>query len=583
MEEYNRYILDELAESDPIEIGSVVSLEYVFDFLILYESIAESWTFYPFRLHAFVIGREAYETLSSLELPDVEVHLLPAEPGDWGNTARTQIRLVEHAGLERCIISDVDNVFLSETPELFMLLDSSDFVFVGSPHKLFPLQTGLWSFRRNDRSISFSRNWYDEAADREAHDASGLPFALMRSRNEDLKVKVLVRPKPESNANHYPSPYDVQANIRPIYISKDPLGLGFREPEMGRAKVVHLAGLRAAGHASLSDRLEAVVRRFPESSQFLPLYATLATRAARRLGMEVLASPSTYMEQQFRAAGIVLARNELPELLNARGFLGRGVEVGVADGRFSAVILSRWRGQHLLSVDPWLAAPFHEYVDVSNVAQETQDALHDITQRRLARFGERSSIWRMTSAEAAARIEENSLDFVYLDARHDYASVKQDLELWYGKIHGGGLFAGHDYLDGDLPQGMFGVQSAVREFFAARGLPVKTTALDEPWVSWFVEIPKLCTTRDLRTHPLTEAEHRDLRLTELERRAEHALAVPLLRDLTGALRKLRNLRKGTPAYRDGLDAIARLEAVLDKRPTAMAEVVRLIARIRELP
>jgi hypothetical protein len=95
----------------------------------------------------------------------------------------------------------------------------------------------------------------------------------------------------------------------------------------------------------------------------------------------------------------------------------------------------------------------------------------------------------MTSVEAAAQIPPASLDFAYLDGRHDYESVKEDLEAWYDKVRPGGILAGHDYLDGVLPEGVFGVKSAVDEFFAAKRLPVRTTYVDTPWISWYVEIP----------------------------------------------------------------------------------------------
>src|SRR4051794_2473213 len=50
---------------------------------------------------------------------------------------------------------------------------------------------------------------------------------------------------------------------------------------------------------------------------------------------------------------VVPVREDLPYLFNARGLLGAGAEVGVRDGFFSEVILSRWKGRHLLSIDAW--------------------------------------------------------------------------------------------------------------------------------------------------------------------------------------------------------------------------------------
>ena len=232
-----------------------------------------------------------------------------------------------------------------------------------------------------------------------------------------------------------------------------------------------------------------MIAEYPQCSQFLPHYVTLANRAAAKLGMQTLPDPVGHLRRKLDEAEVIPHRRELAALLNRRGLRGRAVEVGVASGFFSEVILTRWRGAHLTSIDPWAAAPPDEYVDVSNRSQEEHEAAYELAQQRLARFGERSTVWRMTSMEAAAQIPAGSIDFAYLDARHDYDSVKQDLEAWYGKVRPGGIFAGHDYRDGVLPQGVFGVKSAVDEFFAAKDLPVKTTYLDAPWTSWYVEIP----------------------------------------------------------------------------------------------
>lgn len=183
-------------------------------------------------------------------------------------------------------------------------------------------------------------------------------------------------------------------------------------------------------------------------------------------------------------------REELPFFLNRRGLLGCGVEVGVKTGFFSEVLLRDWRGRHLISIDPWSAAPLEEYVDRANVEQEEHDRNYEDTARRLARFGERSSIWRMTGDVAAQRIPHHSLDFAYLDARHDYDSVRQDLADWYDKVRPGGVFAGHDYVDGFFIDGEFRVKSAVDDFFAERGLTPKATYGDPPWVSWYVVLPR---------------------------------------------------------------------------------------------
>jgi len=50
------------------------------------------------------------------------------------------------------------------------------------------------------------------------------------------------------------------------------------------------------------------------------------------------------------------------------------------------------------------------------------------------------------SWEMADKFEDSSLDFVYIDAAHDYDSVKKDMIAWGPKVKPTGIFAGHDAL-----------------------------------------------------------------------------------------------------------------------------------------
>ena len=72
---------------------------------------------------------------------------------------------------------------------------------------------------------------------------------------------------------------------------------------------------------------------------------------------------------------------------------------------------------------------------------------------------------------AAATYPDQSLDFVFLDADHDYESVKADIAAWLPKVKPGGILAGHDYMCG-WP----GVDRAVAEAFNA------VTFQDNSWM-----------------------------------------------------------------------------------------------------
>lgn len=64
------------------------------------------------------------------------------------------------------------------------------------------------------------------------------------------------------------------------------------------------------------------------------------------------------------------------------------------------------------------------------------------------------------SHKAASRFEDHSVDFVFLDADHEYQQVKRDITEWLPKVRVGGIIAGHDYHDGGP-----GVILAVQETF----------------------------------------------------------------------------------------------------------------------
>jgi predicted O-methyltransferase YrrM len=55
-------------------------------------------------------------------------------------------------------------------------------------------------------------------------------------------------------------------------------------------------------------------------------------------------------------------------------------------------------------------------------------------------------VQRMLSLDAAKYFADGgqTFDMVFLDARHDYASVKEDIEAWYPRLVSGGLMCGHD-------------------------------------------------------------------------------------------------------------------------------------------
>jgi hypothetical protein len=81
-----------------------------------------------------------------------------------------------------------------------------------------------------------------------------------------------------------------------------------------------------------------------------------------------------------------------------------------------------------------------------------------------------NTVHKMTSVQASELYADNSLDFVFIDASHDYTNVLADIKAWYPKIKFGGTMSGDDYCSD-----WRGVVDAVNEYFGAGNIKVYGT------------------------------------------------------------------------------------------------------------
>jgi hypothetical protein len=68
---------------------------------------------------------------------------------------------------------------------------------------------------------------------------------------------------------------------------------------------------------------------------------------------------------------------------------------------------------------------------------------------------------QMPSCAASLLFPDGGLDFVFIDACHDYEYIYHDIKAWFPKIKKGGYIGGHDYDNAGVP----GVRKSVDEFF----------------------------------------------------------------------------------------------------------------------
>lgn len=156
----------------------------------------------------------------------------------------------------------------------------------------------------------------------------------------------------------------------------------------------------------------------------------------------------------------------LVELLEQELGLSRvrtGAEVGVWRGELSQDLLLHFPFLTLHMVDAW--ENIKQVTMSKDLAEVTRARLE--TMQRMERFLERHSIWWLSSVEAAEHILKQGiwLDFVFIDACHQYESVRDDIKFWRPLVRPNGILAGHDYNGvGDRRHG-WGVKKAVDEAF----------------------------------------------------------------------------------------------------------------------
>jgi hypothetical protein len=139
-------------------------------------------------------------------------------------------------------------------------------------------------------------------------------------------------------------------------------------------------------------------------------------------------------------------------------------EIGVKEGSFFKHLLKTIKPQKAYAIDCWDLFK----IKSQNDSDTSVSDLIEMKKRFVSKYKKNSKVIIINdfSDVASQQIENESLDFAYLDADHSYDGCKKDLECWYPKIKKNGILAGHDYANVTTPNGVeFNVIKAVNEFF----------------------------------------------------------------------------------------------------------------------
>lgn len=123
------------------------------------------------------------------------------------------------------------------------------------------------------------------------------------------------------------------------------------------------------------------------------------------------------------------------------------------------------RFDHVITVDPFVSGigDITNNFDMEAVYKVFLDNIRDYSN---------ITHWRNYSDEILSKVK--TISVVYIDALHDYESVKKDIQVWSKKLRKGGFLCGHDFNDKHP-----GVMKAVKEF--AKGQEI-IQFCDSSWI-----------------------------------------------------------------------------------------------------
>ena len=138
-----------------------------------------------------------------------------------------------------------------------------------------------------------------------------------------------------------------------------------------------------------------------------------------------------------------VSRKHLTVWLRELGFKV-GVEVGTAQGKFLRSLCFENPTMKFYAVDPWLV--YEGYPDVQAPEMNRIIKGFPIYMAPYSNY----EVIKKYSMDAVKDFEDNSIDFVYIDANHEDPYVTQDITEWTKKVKSGGIVAGHDYITKEL-------------------------------------------------------------------------------------------------------------------------------------
>ncbi len=126
-------------------------------------------------------------------------------------------------------------------------------------------------------------------------------------------------------------------------------------------------------------------------------------------------------------------RSLFGQLLDIEG-MRTGAELGVFLGDNAYDLLSKWGScTRFYLIDNWTWHP-NTLIKAGNVQA--------MAKLKLKKFSKKTVFLNMNGTSALEYIGDGELDFIYIDAHHDYCSVNQEIHDYWKKLRPGGIMSG---------------------------------------------------------------------------------------------------------------------------------------------
>lgn len=185
-------------------------------------------------------------------------------------------------------------------------------------------------------------------------------------------------------------------------------------------------------------------------------------------------------------------RDDMYKLFAELGFT-TGLEIGIEKGKNAQTMFEIIPNLKLFGIDPYKLHPQASFAYHAAKRNWNDEYQKNCKKQCLKRMNGRNfTLLEGFSEDMITKVEDNSLDFVYIDADHSYDFVMQDMILWGRKLKKGGIMSGHDYFpENDKSGRRAKVTQAVNDYAKVHNIKFYVTdehhalLMGDIYPSWF--------------------------------------------------------------------------------------------------